>query len=132
MNSAAIDPCSSIMPAILPYESDLLPGYKEFYRKWSAWAKANFDYVKYTEPFGEQVQPGAVDGYARIKGHHGFVFLFNGNPRPSEDEIRKALDGNRCRCTGYVSIIRAVQKAAGNAKARRRKAGGTMGRAENG
>lgn len=82
MSALAIS--GSIMPAILPYETDLLPGYKEFYQKWTAWARENFDYVKYTEPFGEQVQPGAVDGYARIKGDHGFVFLFNGNPRPSE------------------------------------------------
>lgn len=81
---SALAVSGSIMPAILPYESDLLPGYKEFYKKWTAWAKANFDYVKYTEPFGEQVQPGAVDGYARIKRDHGFIFLFNGNPRPSE------------------------------------------------
>lgn len=80
---SALAVSGSIMPAILPYESDLLPGYKEFYAKWTAWAKVNFEYVKYTEPFGEQVQPGAVDGYARIKGDHGFVFLFNGNPRPS-------------------------------------------------
>lgn len=81
---SALAVSGSIMPAILPYESDLLPGYKEFYKKWTAWAKANFDYVQYTEPFGEQVQPGAVDGYARIKGDHGFVFLFNGNPRSSQ------------------------------------------------
>lgn len=81
---SALAVSGSIMPAILPYESDILPGYKEFYKKWTAWATANFDYVKYAEPFGEQVQPGAVDGYARIKRDHGFVFLFNGNPRPSE------------------------------------------------
>jgi|GEM_PF-900993 len=81
---SALAVSGSIMPAILPYESDILPGYKEFYRKWTAWAKANFEYVQYTEPFGEQVQPGAVDGYARIKRDHGFIFLFNGNPRPSE------------------------------------------------
>ena len=31
---------------------------------------------------------------------------------PSEDEIREALSGNLCRCTGYVKIIKAVQKAA--------------------
>ena len=31
---------------------------------------------------------------------------------PSEEEIRKALSGNLCRCTGYVKIIKAVQKAA--------------------
>ena len=84
---SALAVSGSIMPAILPYESDLLPGYKEFYRKWTAWATENFEYVPYTEPFGEQVQPGAVDGYARIKGDHGFVFLFNGNPRPSRIEF---------------------------------------------
>ncbi len=31
---------------------------------------------------------------------------------PSEEEIRKALSGNLCRCTGYVKIIKAVQRAA--------------------
>lgn len=34
------------------------------------------------------------------------------NPNPSEEEIRIALEGNLCRCTGYVKIIKAVQKAA--------------------
>jgi len=34
-------------------------------------------------------------------------------PRPSETEIREALGGNICRCTGYVKIIEAVQWAAG-------------------
>ncbi len=33
-------------------------------------------------------------------------------PDPSEDEIREALVGNLCRCTGYVRIIRAVKEAA--------------------
>lgn len=74
----------SVMPAILPIDSKLVPGYADFYQKWSAWARDNFEYVQYTEPFGEQVQPGAIDGYARIKGDHGFVFLFNGNPRPTQ------------------------------------------------
>jgi carbon-monoxide dehydrogenase small subunit len=31
---------------------------------------------------------------------------------PSEEEIREALSGNLCRCTGYVKIIKAVQRAA--------------------
>ncbi len=34
------------------------------------------------------------------------------NPNPSEDEIRRALEGNLCRCTGYVKIIAAVKAAA--------------------
>jgi len=32
--------------------------------------------------------------------------------QPSEEEIREALSGNLCRCTGYVKIIKAIQKAA--------------------
>ncbi|MDX6547065.1 MAG: aerobic carbon-monoxide dehydrogenase small subunit [Gaiellales bacterium] len=38
--------------------------------------------------------------------------LLDENPRPSEDEIRLALSGNLCRCTGYSGIVRAVQTAA--------------------
>jgi carbon-monoxide dehydrogenase small subunit len=34
------------------------------------------------------------------------------NPRPSEEEIRKGLEGNLCRCTGYQHIVKAVQSAA--------------------
>ena len=38
--------------------------------------------------------------------------LLNENPDPSEAEIRQALAGNLCRCTGYQSIVRAVRAAA--------------------
>ena len=38
--------------------------------------------------------------------------LLNENPDPSEDEIRDYLRGNLCRCTGYASIVKAVQDAA--------------------
>jgi aerobic-type carbon monoxide dehydrogenase small subunit (CoxS/CutS family) len=39
--------------------------------------------------------------------------LLESNPSPSEEEIRKAIQGNICRCTGYVNIVEAVQAAAG-------------------
>ena len=39
--------------------------------------------------------------------------LLRANPSPSVDEIRTALSGNLCRCTGYVKIIESVQAAAG-------------------
>jgi carbon-monoxide dehydrogenase small subunit len=35
------------------------------------------------------------------------------NASPSESQIRTALDGNLCRCTGYQNIVKAVQSAAG-------------------
>jgi carbon-monoxide dehydrogenase small subunit len=40
--------------------------------------------------------------------------LLERNPSPSEEEVRIALQGNICRCTGYVNIVEAVM-AAGNA-----------------
>jgi carbon-monoxide dehydrogenase small subunit len=40
------------------------------------------------------------------------VGLLDENPAPSEEEIRSALEGNLCRCTGYHNIVRAVQAAA--------------------
>jgi carbon-monoxide dehydrogenase small subunit len=36
--------------------------------------------------------------------------LLQQNPHPSENEIRQAISGNLCRCTGYLTIIRAIQK----------------------
>ena len=38
--------------------------------------------------------------------------LLESNPNPSEAEIRQAISGNLCRCTGYVNIVKAVQYAA--------------------
>jgi carbon-monoxide dehydrogenase small subunit len=37
--------------------------------------------------------------------------LLERNPSPTEDEIRTAISGNLCRCTGYVQIIESVQRA---------------------
>ncbi len=41
--------------------------------------------------------------------------LLERNPHPAEEEIRKALVGNLCRCTGYLRIVEAVQAAAKDA-----------------
>jgi carbon-monoxide dehydrogenase small subunit len=38
--------------------------------------------------------------------------LLDENPHPDEDEIKTALSGNFCRCTGYAAIIKAVQAVA--------------------
>ena len=40
------------------------------------------------------------------------VSLLEENPRPSEDEIRHALEGNFCRCTGYQNIVDAIEAVA--------------------
>jgi aerobic-type carbon monoxide dehydrogenase small subunit (CoxS/CutS family) len=39
--------------------------------------------------------------------------LLHSNPHPTEDEVRIALSGNLCRCTGYDGIVKAVLQAAG-------------------
>jgi carbon-monoxide dehydrogenase small subunit len=39
--------------------------------------------------------------------------LLDNNPKPTEAEVRAALSGVLCRCTGYTSIIKAVLEAAG-------------------
>ena len=38
--------------------------------------------------------------------------LLSNNPNPNEEEIREALEGNYCRCTGYHNIVKSVQYAA--------------------
>ena len=50
--------------------------------------------------------------------------LLNRSPDPSEDDIREALVGNLCRCTGYQRIIDAVQDAATRQQAATAVAGG--------
>ena len=44
------------------------------------------------------------------------ISLLERNPNPSEQEIRHALAGNLCRCTGYHNIVKAVQFAANAGK----------------
>ena len=54
---------------------------------------------------------GAQCGYCTpgmIMAAHALLLR---NPRPSEPDIRQALSGNLCRCTGYVKIIESVQAA---------------------
>ncbi|MGI9149777.1 MAG: (2Fe-2S)-binding protein [Chloroflexota bacterium] len=41
--------------------------------------------------------------------------LLQSNPHPTEEQIRKGLEGNLCRCTGYTNIVKAVQVASSKA-----------------
>jgi carbon-monoxide dehydrogenase small subunit len=45
------------------------------------------------------------------------IALLKDNQDPSDDEIRWALSGNICRCTGYMNIVKAVKSAAAQMKA---------------
>jgi carbon-monoxide dehydrogenase small subunit len=76
------------------------------------------------EGFGDEdalhaVQEALLDGGGVQCGFctPGFVVaaahLFESNPTPSTDEIREALSGNICRCTGYGGILRSLEQLAG-------------------
>jgi len=55
----------------------------------------------------------AVRGFFVISGFiMTAVDLLSQNPEPSEVEIRHAIEGNLCRCTGYHNIVKAVQQGA--------------------
>ena len=43
--------------------------------------------------------------------------LIEGNDDPSDDEVRQAIGGNICRCTGYMNIVKAIQAAAAASRA---------------
>jgi carbon-monoxide dehydrogenase small subunit len=59
------------------------------------------------------VQAGAVQcGFCTPGLVMATVDLLRGRPDPSDDEIREALSGNLCRCTGYQKIFEAVRLAA--------------------
>jgi len=61
------------------------------------------------------VEEGAIQcGYCTPGMVLSGVQLLNENPNPTEKEIRKGIGGNICRCTGYVKIVKAIQKAAQN------------------
>lgn len=40
------------------------------------------------------------------------LFLLQRNPDPTDDEIRRGIEGNLCRCTGYVNIVKSIKAAA--------------------
>jgi carbon-monoxide dehydrogenase small subunit len=60
------------------------------------------------------MQEGAVQcGYCTSGMLLSAKALLDENPTPGEEEVKKAIAGNLCRCTGYVRIVKAVLTAAG-------------------
>ena len=45
------------------------------------------------------------------------TYLLSHTPQPSEEEIRRAIQGNICRCTGYVNVVKSIQAASGQRSA---------------
>jgi aerobic carbon-monoxide dehydrogenase small subunit len=41
------------------------------------------------------------------------TYLLSNTPKPTDDEIRRAIQGNICRCTGYVNIVKSIRAASG-------------------
>ncbi|MGA8856980.1 MAG: (2Fe-2S)-binding protein [Candidatus Bathyarchaeia archaeon] len=44
------------------------------------------------------------------------LFLLQRNPNPNEEEIKRGIEGNLCRCTGYLNIVKAVKAASAKMK----------------
>jgi carbon-monoxide dehydrogenase small subunit len=61
---------------------------------------------------GFQVKHGLQCGYCTPGMIMSALYLLQTNPAPTEAEIKHALDGNVCRCTGYVNIVEAIRWAA--------------------
>ena len=61
---------------------------------------------------GFQEEHGLQCGYCTPGMMMTATELLDRNPDPTEAEIREALEGNLCRCTGYQNIVRAVENAA--------------------
>lgn len=57
-------------------------------------------------------QHGLQCGYCTPGLLMSATFLLRRNPNPSETEIRRAIRGNICRCTGYVNVVRSIDAAA--------------------
>ena len=57
-------------------------------------------------------QHGLQCGYCTPGLVMAATFLLRRNPDPTEEEIRRAIRGNICRCTGYVNIVSSIQSAA--------------------
>jgi aerobic carbon-monoxide dehydrogenase small subunit len=70
----------------------------------------NGDFHPVQQAFHEQ--HGLQCGYCTPGMVMATISLLEENPSPSEEEIRHALEGNLCRCTGYQNIVKAVQSAA--------------------
>jgi len=61
------------------------------------------------------VEEGAVQcGFCTPGMELAAMELLRHDPQPSRDRIREGLSGNLCRCTGYVKIVDAVERAAGD------------------
>jgi aerobic carbon-monoxide dehydrogenase small subunit len=71
-----------------------------------------------TGPALHPIQQAFIENHGLQCGYctPGFLmaakYLLERNPDPSEDEIRAGLDGNLCRCTGYINIVKSVRAAA--------------------
>jgi hypothetical protein len=78
----------SVTVPIIPYKLDskFVGDYLAFFRKWIKWGKENFEYNRNTYAFGSQLVLGGIDGFSKIKGNSGFIFLGNSYP------VRSGID----------------------------------------
>jgi len=89
---SAIACCGSVTQCTLPDRLENVPGFQAFYEKWIRWAREKYRYCAYTRPVADRVSNEVIDGFSRIDGDSGQIFLFNSSPRILRKRL--PLDGN--------------------------------------
>lgn len=77
---SAIACCGSVTHCNLPDRLENVPGMVAFYDRWIGWAKENYRFCDCVTPLSDNVANGVIDGFARIDGRNGQIFLFNSSP----------------------------------------------------
>lgn len=77
---SAIACCGSVTHCNLPDKLEHIPEMVSFYDKWISWAKEKYRFCEYVMPLSDNVSNGVLDGFARIDGDEGQIFLFNSSP----------------------------------------------------
>jgi len=77
---SAIACCGSVTHCNLPDRLENVPEMVAFYDRWIGWAKQNYRFCEYVTPISDNVADGVIDGFARIEGEEGQIFLFNSSP----------------------------------------------------
>ncbi len=89
---SAIACCGSVTHCTIPDRLENIPEFTAFYRKWIGWARENYRFCNFTKPITDRVSNDVIDGFTRIDGGKGQIFLFNSSPKIMRKKL--PLDSN--------------------------------------
>jgi hypothetical protein len=106
---SALAVSGSVMPTILPYETNLVPGYVAFYKKWLRWARDKFAVVNCTEPFGEQVQPVPLMAMPGLRATRALSFCSMVTRAPPPSRL-KSVTRSTCKPRVIISSPSSIRR----------------------